>query len=495
MATKAKKTRVDVVEVVRHGEALVIPDDLSLEQARDVLDRKIQEANTFTDFTAKIPAFPLDGAYALMKALERKFGVSIASPKMGEFFGFKFVLEAPIQYTVEIDAEGHTVQVPWGEFVVPGMSGNIECGAAMEEGHFIFTLNANVQGKDKAKFEELVALTKEIVATESIYRGKAFRLAFTDENGKTIPMPMPKFMSVKGAARPIFSTIIENQLDYDVLAYITKSDTVRKMRNGQVRRGVLMAGKYGTGKTLTATYIAKLAEENGFTFIYTKADDIPQALDFANTYQPAVIFAEDIEKAAGVVRTEDVGNLLNKLDGIDSKKQDIIFIGTTNNLEQINGAMLRPGRIDVLMTVEPPDAEAAIRIARMYAKGDMLDEGDEDFSAAGALLAGTIPAVIEEAVQRARVRASFRTDGDNSIINNQDLMGAAHSVLRERDALNPRDEQPNPLKTLGEAFGSGVGSTLGAAVGASIREVWNHGVEGSELPALPAPAGSNGTER
>ena len=74
---------------------------------------------------------------------------------------------------------------------------------------------------------------------------------------------------------------------------------------------------------------------------------------------------------------------------------------TTNHLENINPAMLRPGRLDSIINVLPPDAEAVSRLFHLY--GGSTIAADEDLSKAADLLSGTIPAVIAEVVKRAKL--------------------------------------------------------------------------------------------
>jgi len=63
--------------------------------------------------------------------------------------------------------------------------------------------------------------------------------------------------------------------------------------------------------------------------------------------------------------------------------------------------MLRPGRLDAIISIEPPDAETAERLVRHYG-GNAIDE-TEDLVEVGVALQGQIPAVIEETVKRAKL--------------------------------------------------------------------------------------------
>jgi hypothetical protein len=472
-----KKLTVDQVEVVTwDGPGIQIPNGLDMARAIRVLQRKMEEQEQPVQLRATIEVFPWDGAYALYKAMQQMFGAVVQLEKPGGFF------TPDIKRTtinIATDAHGGTTGIPWGIFEVLGMEGSLQTGyTRSDDGRIIFEVVANVKGKYKTRFNELVALTRKILAVESLYRGKALDIAFTDNDGDFNQMPPVKFVDVDRAPAPIFGSRLSDQLEHDVLAYVRYPDEVRQLR-GSLKRGVLLAGPYGTGKTLTAGYVARTATQNGFTFIYCKPQDVPHAIDFARMYLPAVIFAEDLETIASGERTRQVNNLLSKLDGIDTKKCDVLTIFTTNNIEQIHTAFLRPGRIDVIMPVNPPDAEAAIAVARRYADGQMLDE---DFSEAGTVMAGMIPAVIEEAVGRARIRAVARTNRQSSVISNTDLVHAANSVRAERE-LFEHEAPKEPAIRFGEAFGGAVGQAMGEAVGTALHSLVQYPT-GEETPVL-----------
>jgi len=411
---------------------------------------KEKENERFNTFAATLSASPYDGAYALSKAMERLFGFSV---------------QDGAQVQVVVNAKGETISVPWGRFEVPGIGGYIYTDYTFEDDRVVFQVVAEIQNKYRDAFNKLIDLARKVFLTESIYRGKDLHAEFSDKRGSLKPIPEIKFMDTQAAVQPIFNRDIEDQMKYDVNAYLTHSEEIRA-QHGTLKRGILLAGPYGTGKTLTAGYMAKLAVENGFTFIYTTARDVPHALDFAQTYQPAVVFAEDVESVAGHERTDSVNTLLNKLDGVDSKHFDVIAVFTTNHSDKLSAAMLRPGRIDVVVNVLEPDSEAVMRLVNCYAKSELVE--NDDFSEAVQMLAGMIPAVIAEAVSRARVRALVNNVGSELKISNADLVGAAKSVRAERNVIAAPQEQPHPA----EAFGTKLGESLGKELDDTLTKVF-----------------------
>lgn len=429
----AKKTVV--AEVTRYdGPGIQVPAGLSLAHAIDILARKAREEDTFQDVRATIPTNPYDGAYALSLAMEEVFGFVIKDNKK-DFFGSN----SNTDLQIASGPNGETVNVPWGNFKVPTVDGTFMTGYQWDGGVVVFEVSAEIKGKDVPKFHALVARTKEIVKTRSIYRNKAIRMRFTDARGRETPIPEITFVDVSKAQAPIFPADIQDQLVHDVYAYATHTELVRSLNGGTVKRGILLGGIYGTGKTLTASYFAKLALASGWTFIYVdKPSDFHKAHLFSRHYQDAIIFVEDIDQVVGLERDGAVNEFLNVLDGADTKHLNIVCLFSTNHREKINPAMFRPGRIDSNLVITPPDEEAAIRLVMHYADGRVSQ--DDDFTEAGRMLAGKIPAVIAEAVKRARRRASIAANSLDAVIQNADVVAAARAIEAER-TVDRADEE------------------------------------------------------
>lgn len=437
---------IDVANVVRHeGLGIVLPPGMPIEQAVRILRRKLEEDERKTTMLATINAQPFDGAIAFHAALKERFGYVLHTP--ASFFG-----GGTASKTIEVDAYGGTVDVPLGEYEVGGIDGSFIAGFTRENGKVLFEIRANIQGKHRSLFDEIVARTKVIVATSSLYRGKTMKVQFVDEDGDPLDIPIITFVDVRNAPRPIFSREVEEIFDNDILAYVQHPDIIRELE-GSLKRGILLAARYGLGKTMAASHFASQANQNGFTVIYTTAAEALQALELARQYQPAVVFAEDIDTAANS-RDEEANELLNELSGIGNPP-DVIAVFTTNFPERIDEAFLRPGRMDVVLTLTPPDAEASVRIARAYA-GEFMD-AQMDYSEAGESMAGEIPASIQEIVRRAKVRARV---GGYNILLPAHLIAASQSMKREREVLKP-EKPADEVDRFGHSIGKGIADSLG----------------------------------
>lgn len=117
------------------------------------------------------------------------------------------------------------------------------------------------------------------------------------------------------------------------------------------KRTFLFTGIYGTGKTETALRVGRHGNEKGITFFYLKDPTLfSETLESAKQYAPSLLFLEDVDEiGSGEERDNRMNELLNTLDGVQTKGQNLTVIFTTNHENRINKAMRRPGRIDLVV--------------------------------------------------------------------------------------------------------------------------------------------------
>jgi len=449
--------KTHVAEVEHHGEKLIVPATMSLDEAADLLIRRKKYMHTEVNISETFSVYPFDGAYALSQVIIRKFGWA-EGKAIKSFFG-----NNPPQIFRIATSPTDRVDVPWGHFNLPGVKGTVETGVSRNNhGQLNFQVSAVVLREDEATIRDLFSLLREYLKTHSLYRGKAIKLRFRDDEGETLAMPEPEFINVEDM-KP--ENLILNQ---DLMASVQANlfTPITRVRdcianNIKVKRGVLLGGPYGTGKTLAATVAAKLAQDAGITYVYTpRAAELADAIAFAKQYQsPAcVVFCEDIDREVTGQRTVKMDDVLNILDGIDTKSENIITVLTTNHLDNVNQAMLRPGRLDAIINIERPDAEAAERLVRYYG-GDAID-AHEDLTEVGKTLAGQIPAVIEEAVKRAKLFQLTLSDKGSAVtgITAEALRQSAVTMRTQIDLL--ADKAVVEVPTLDQAMGNLVGGAL-----------------------------------
>ena len=404
---QAHKAIRDVVEVRRHGEAIIIPESLSLERVRDVINARIDYENQEFIPVAEIDApFVFEAAFALNAVLTEKYGWANSVPTPG-FFGPK----PPAMISVPV-ALGKTVQVPWGRFSLPNIGGGyLESGITeKDDGRIVFQLTGKVKRLYEPVVNEIVEAVKLFVRDNSIYRNKAFRVKLFDNYGNRLPMPEPEFIDLNEAVNRELVLPERTAVSVETNIFTPIRQTQRVARFGiPLKRGILLAGPFGTGKTMIATATANLAIAHGWTYVECKdigelAEVVRLARQYGDKDHGVVLFCEDIDRVMrGDNRTQGIDDVLNVIDGVESKGSSLMIVLTTNELEKITTALLRPGRLDAIIHVGPPDADAAERLARMYGRGTINDS--DPLTKAKEFMAGKIPAVIREVVERAKLYA------------------------------------------------------------------------------------------
>ena len=159
-------------------------------------------------------------------------------------------------------------------------------------------------------------------------------------------------------------------------------------------KGVLLHGPPGTGKTLLARAVANESEANFFPVAgpevmgkyYGESEQrLREVFEEAEQNQPAIIFFDEIDSIAP--KREQVGaeterrvvaQLLTMMDGLEPR-QNVIVIATTNQVDQIDEALRRPGRFDREIVIGVPDLKGRKQILNIHTRGmPLTDDVDLD---------------------------------------------------------------------------------------------------------------------
>ncbi|XP_025406784.1 ATP-dependent zinc metalloprotease YME1 homolog isoform X2 [Sipha flava] len=196
---------------------------------------------------------------------------------------------------------------------------------------------------------------------------------------------------------------------------------------GKLPKGVLLVGPPGTGKTLLARAVAG---EAGVPFFHAAGSEFDEILvgqgarrirdlfKAAKERSPCVVFIDEID-SVGAKRTNSVlhpyanqtiNQLLTEMDGFH-QNQSIIVLGATNRREDLDRALLRPGRFDIEVDVPLPDYTGRKQILDLYLKKILSQDIDIDLLARGT--SGFTGADIENMVNQAAVKAA--SDGAKTV--------------------------------------------------------------------------------
>lgn len=436
--------RVDP-DIVYTGKAITLPETpqpMPLRVAAKALIRKAEDEDTIMDVQEVINAYPEDALVALHAVMKDLYGWASAKPQMS-FFG----PVAPDLVTIKTGPfEDDFVQVVSGSFTLPNVENEVRVFPHRNSNGPCLYITGEVRKREAIVVKELASRTRDYLKTNSIYRGKSIRMK-VDEDGKMDMSAPPIFLRTDNIAVDdlILNDDEQDQVNSSIWAPVRNTEMCVK-HGIPLNRGALLEGTYGTGKTMTAHATSRVCTDNGWTFIML--DDVrglAEALTFAQRYQPAVVFAEDVDRVAD--KRDQAGNdLLNTIDGVLTKNAKVITVLTTNHVERLNKAMLRPGRLDAVISVRPPEGTAVERLVRLYAR-DLL-AADEDLTSVVETMGGNIPATIREIVERSKL--SMVADGRNHLTATN-LMVAAKGMENHLELLKDAPETPSLEESLGNA--------------------------------------------
>jgi cell division protease FtsH len=220
----------------------------------------------------------------------------------------------------------------------------------------------------------------------------------------------------------------------------------RLLASGQhLRRGVLLYGVPGTGKTHTVRYLlGRLPSVTAVLLSGRALGMIAGACSVARALQPSVIVVEDVDLIAEE-RGRHLGDnpllfeLLNEMDGLGGDI-DVTFLLTTNRADLLEEALAaRPGRVDHAAELPVPDAEARGRLIRLYQGSLELDLSHPE--AVIARTEGVTASFIKELLRRAALQAAEEdaSDGEHAgqplRVTDAHMTAALDQLLDTRSAL------------------------------------------------------------
>jgi hypothetical protein len=190
----------------------------------------------------------------------------------------------------------------------------------------------------------------------------------------------------------------------------------RLRASGQhLKRGVLLHGPPGTGKTHTVRYL--LSQMPGVTVVVLTGaalGRIAAACSVARELQPSVVVVEDVDLIAEERERRGgqhplLFQLLNEMDGL-GEDADVAFLLTTNRADLLEPALAqRPGRVDHAAELPLPDADARRRLIQLYQKDLVLDPASP--AAVIARTEGVTASFLKELLRRAAIFAAEDADG------------------------------------------------------------------------------------
>jgi proteasome-associated ATPase len=228
-------------------------------------------------------------------------------------------------------------------------------------------------------------------------------------------------------------------------------------------KGVLLYGPPGCGKTLIAKAVAnslakkvaaKTGQEGKSYFLNIKGPELlnkyvgeterhirlvfQRAREKASMGTPVIVFFDEMDslfrtRGSGVssdVENTIVPQLLSEIDGVEAL-ENVLVIGASNREDMIDPAILRPGRLDVKIKIERPDAESARDIFSKYLvsslplhKDDLVEFGNDREACVGGMIRATVERMYSETEENRFLEVTY-ANGDKEVLYFKDFNSGA----------------------------------------------------------------------
>src|SRR5436190_2333256 len=256
----------------------------------------------------------------------------------------------------------------------------------------------------------------------------------------------------------------------EIVEFLKNTDKYRRL-GGRIPRGVLLSGPPGTGKTLLARAVAGEAEVPFFSMSASEfvemivgvgASRVRDLFEQAKKDAPAIIFIDELDaigrsRSAGFgisggndEREQTLNQILTEMDGFDPSI-GVIVLAATNRPEVLDRALLRPGRFDRRVQVQPPDTRGRFQILKVHTRSVPLAD-DVDLEALAATTVGMVGADLANLVNEAALLAARRghdavTMTDFTAAVTRLILGAERKIM-----MSPGDRERTAYHESGHAI-------------------------------------------
>ena len=218
----------------------------------------------------------------------------------------------------------------------------------------------------------------------------------------------------------------------EIVEYLHDPDKYKEI-GASMPKGILLVGPPGTGKTMLAKAVAGEANVPFFSmsgsefvemFVGMGASKVRDLFKQAKEKAPCIVFIDEIDAigkkrdgqvGGNVEREQTLNQLLTEMDGFEGNN-GVIILAATNRPESLDPALLRPGRFDRRVPVEPPDLKGREEILKVHARKIKVAD-NVDFNKIARMASGASGAELANIVNEAALRAvrdgrKFATQAD-----------------------------------------------------------------------------------
>ncbi|MGH3445814.1 MAG: AAA family ATPase [Nocardioidaceae bacterium] len=352
-------------------------------------------------------------------------------------------------------APGNVARVPLPSGPDGQVRACVQCGLYLVEDGvrriaFLLRAAAPEMGQDRVMLQcvadapglaaEVSRTIRESALEHNVYRGQVVAFGH-DMFGERDAMLSFRSRPRVTAADLILPAETLAAIDQQVVGVGRHKDRLRAA--GQhLKRGVLLYGPPGVGKTHTVRYlVSKLVGTSVIELSGQALGLVEQACSIARSLQPALIVVEDVDLIA-----EERGmhpgqhpllfTLLEQMDGL-AEDADVVFLLTTNRADLLEPALAsRPGRVDQAVEIHLPGDESRRRLFALY-RGD-LEVDESHLDTVVERTEGVTASFVKELLRRAAVRAASDDADDESTpirVSADQLDAALAELLDARNAM------------------------------------------------------------
>jgi cell division protease FtsH len=257
----------------------------------------------------------------------------------------------------------------------------------------------------------------------------------------------------------------------ELVDFLKDPEKYRRL-GGRIPRGVLLTGPPGTGKTLLARALAGEAHVPFFSisasefvelFVGVGASRVRDLFQQAKEAAPAIIFIDELDaigrSRAGAIggfggghdeREQTLNQILTEMDGFDPSV-GVIVISATNRPEVLDPALLRPGRFDRRVAVQPPDTVGRRKILDVHTRSVPLAE-DVDLDRLAATTPGMVGADLANVVNEAALTAARRGHDAVTMADLHDSLEKLVLGTERRILLSEEDRRRTAYHEAGHAI-------------------------------------------
>jgi hypothetical protein len=267
-------------------------------------------------------------------------------------------------------------------------------------------LSVEVAGLPTAAAQELLDDLAELRSRLNVYRGQLLELTAGPMGVEVVfPRLPPTARQDVVLPEPVLRRVERHSLDM-----AARREQLRAA--GQhLKRGLLLHGPPGTGKTHTVRYLVQALEGSTVLLLSGRSLHLVGSVTtLARELQPAAVVLEDVDlvaedRAFGPGPAPVLFELLDAMDGA-AEDADLLFLLTTNRADLLEPALAaRPGRVDVAVEIGLPDTEGRERLLDVYARGVPLQLSAEERREVVDRMEGVTASFVKELLRRAVLEA------------------------------------------------------------------------------------------